>query len=256
MRPLRAWLLRLRGVFRANRDGQFAEEIGAHLEMHVRDLIESGLTPDEARRQAIMKLGGVESTRQAYRDTEQLPWVESLLRDCRFTFRTLAKNPAFTVVALAALMLGIGASTAVFSVVESVLLRPLPYSDPDRLVWIHDGLTQGDKSGWSACMEDFLLWQARARSFAQLAAFTGDHFAFTGDGQAEELAGADVTALFFDTLGVRPLMGRTFAADADQPGREERLSSASTFGAAGTRRDQIFSAGVLFSTARQSPSLA
>jgi len=84
-----------------------------------------------------------------------------------------AKNPAFTVVALAALMLGIGASTAVFSVVESVLLRPLPYSDPDRLVWVHDGLTQGDKSGWSACMEDFLLWQVRARSFAQLAAFTG-----------------------------------------------------------------------------------
>jgi predicted permease len=220
MRPLRAWLLRLRGVFRANRDGEFAEEIEAHLEMHVRDLIESGLTPDEARRQAIMKLGGVESTRQTYRDMEQLPWVESMLRDCRFTFRTLAKNPGFTVVALAALTLGIGASTAVFSVVESVLLRPLPYSDPDRLVWIHDGLTQGGKSGWSACMEDFLLWQARARSFAQLAAFTGDHFALTGNGQAEELGGVDVTARFFDTLGVRPLIGRTFAADADQPGRE------------------------------------
>src|ERR1700685_3377588 len=160
MRTLRAWLLRLWGVFRANRDEQFAEEIEMHLEMHVRELIESGLTPDEARRQAIMKLGGVESTRQSYRDTEHLPWVESLLRDCRFTFRTLAKNPAFTVVALAALTLGIGASTAGFRCVESVLLRPLPYSVPDRLVWIHDGLTQGDKSGWSACMEDFLLWQA------------------------------------------------------------------------------------------------
>jgi predicted permease len=220
MRPVRAWLLRLLGVFRANRDGQFAEEIEAHLEMHVRDLIGSGLNPDEARRQAIMKLGGVESTRQAYRDAEQLPWVENLLRDFRFTLRTLAKNPGFTVVALAALMLGTGASTAVFSVVESVLLRPLPYTDPDRLVWIHDGLTQGDKSGWSACMEDFLLWQTRARSFSQLAAFTGDHFALTGDGLAEELAGADVTARFFDTLGVRPLMGQTFAADADQPGRE------------------------------------
>jgi hypothetical protein len=72
MRPLRAWLLRLRSVFRANGDGQFAEETGAHLEMHVRDLIQSGLGPDEARRQAILKLGGVESTRQAYRDTEQL----------------------------------------------------------------------------------------------------------------------------------------------------------------------------------------
>jgi predicted permease len=220
MRPIRAWLLRLRGVFRCNRDGQFAEEIGAHLEMHVRDLIESGLSPEEARRQAIMKLGGVESTRQAYRDTEQLAWVENLLRDCRLTLRTLVKNPGFTVVALAALALGIGASTAVFSVVESVLLRPLPYTDPDRLVWIHDGLTQGDKSGWSACMEDFLLWQTRARSFAQLAAFTGDHFALTGDGLAEELAGADVTARFFDILGVRPLMGQTFAANADQPGRE------------------------------------
>jgi predicted permease len=220
MRPVRAWLLRLLGVFRASRDGQFAEEIEAHLEMHVRDLIESGQSPDDARRQAVMKLGGVESTRQAYRDTEQLPWVENLLRDFRFTLRTLAKNPGFTVVALAALMLGTGASTAVFSVVESVLLRPLPYTDPDRLVWIHDGLTQGDKSGWSACMEDFLLWQIRARSFSQLAAFTGDHFALTGDGLAEELAGADVTARFFDTLGVRPLLGQTFAADADQPGRE------------------------------------
>jgi len=83
MRPVRAWLLRLWGVFRANRDGQFAEEIGAHLEMHVRDLIESVMSPDEARRQAIMKLGGVESTRQAYRDAEQLPWVENLLRDSR-----------------------------------------------------------------------------------------------------------------------------------------------------------------------------
>lgn len=220
MRPVRAWFLRLMGVFRANRDDQFAEEIGAHLEMHVRDLIESGLSPEEARRQANIKLGGVESTRQAYRDAQHLSWLENLLRDCRFTLRTLAKNPGFTFVALAALMLGTGASTAVFSVVESVLLRPLPYADPDRLVWIHDGLTQGDKSGWSACMEDFLLWQTQARSFAQLAAFTGDHFALTGDGQAEELAGADVTAQFFDTLGVRTLIGRTFAADADQPGRE------------------------------------
>ena len=220
MRTLRAWLLRLKGVFDTTRDGQFADEIEAHLEMHVRDLIESGLSRDEARRQAIMKLGGVESTRQAYRDREHLPWVESLLRDCHLTLRTLAKNPTFTVVALAALALGIGASTAVFSVVESVLLRPLPYADPGRLVWIHDGLTQGDKNGWSACMDDFLLWQARARSFAQVAAFTGDHFALTGDGQAEELAGADVTAQFFDTLGVRPLVGQTFAADADQPGRE------------------------------------
>ena len=220
MRPLRAWLLRLRGVFRANRDEQFAEEIEAHLEMHVRDLIESGLSPDEARRQAIMKLGGMESTRQAYRDAEHLPWVENLLRDCRFTLRTLAKNPGFTIVALTAMTLGTGASTAVFSVVETVLLRPLPYTDPDRLVWIHDGLTQGDRSGWSACMEDFLLWQTRARSFAQLAAFAGDHFALTGDGLAEGLAGADVSARFFDTLGVRPLIGQTFAADADQPGRE------------------------------------
>lgn len=222
MRPLRAWLVRLKGVLHTNRDGQFSEEMETHLDMHVRDLIESGLTPDEARRQAVMKLGGLEPTRQAYRDTERLPWLETLLRDCRFTFRTLAKNPAFTVVTLAALTLGIGASTAVFSVVECVLLRPLPYADPDRLVWIHDGLTQGDKSGWSACMEDFLLWQARARSFAELAAFTGDHFALTGDGQAEELAGADVTARFFDTLGVRPLIGQTFAPDADLPGLERR----------------------------------
>jgi predicted permease len=211
---------RLRAVFLKDYGGEITEEIEAHLQMHMEDLLRSGMSPEEARRQAVIKLGGVEATRQEYQDRRSLPRLENLLQDFRYTCRTLAKNPGFTFVALAALTLGIGANTAVFSVIEGVLLRPLPYADPSRLVWIHDGLTQQDKSGWSACMEDFLLWQTRARSFADLAAFTGDHFALTGDGRAEELSGADVTARFFETLGVQPLIGRTFAAGADQPGRD------------------------------------
>src|SRR5207249_1697355 len=104
--------------------------------------------------------------------------------------------------AVITLALGIGATTAVFSVVNGVLIRPLPYRDPARLVWIHDGLTQQDAVGWPACMADFLLWQARARSFSHLAAWSTNAFVLTGEGEAERVMGAGVTAQFFDTLGV------------------------------------------------------
>jgi predicted permease len=149
-----------------------------------------------------------------------LPFFDLFSRDLRFGFRQLRKSPGFVWTTITIFGLGVGITTAAFSVIDGVLLRPLPYQDPDRLVWIHDGMTQEDTSGWSACMKDFLLWRARSKSFQNLAAFTGDRLTLTGDGRAEELGGADVSAGFFATLGVRPLLGRTFAADADQPGRE------------------------------------
>ena len=141
------------------------------------------------------------------------------MRDVRYAVRTLARSSGFTVPALLALAIGIAANTAVFSVVNGVLLRPLPYAEPRQLVWIQDGLAQSSRSSrWGACVADFLLWQSRSRSFDPLAAWTVNSFNVTGDGDAERVTGLGVTARFFDALRVRPLHGRTFALDEDQPG--------------------------------------
>ena len=145
--------------------------------------------------------------------------IDNLVRDVRYAVRTLVRSPGFTLAAFLALALGIGANSAVFSVVNSVLLRPLPYAGPERLVWIQDGLTQSRESRWGACVADVLLWQSRSRSFDPLAAWASNSFNVTGDGEADRVIGFSVTARFFDVLGVRPLHGRTFAPDEDQTGR-------------------------------------
>jgi putative ABC transport system permease protein len=147
-----------------------------------------------------------------------LNWWEELRRNVRYSARTLARSPGFSVAAVAALALGIGANTAVFSVVNSVLLRPLPYSEPERLVWIQDAATQSSRERWGSCVADFLVWQSRSRSFEALAAWGTNLFNLTGVGEAERLEGLGVTARFFDVLRARPLAGRTFAPDEDQPG--------------------------------------
>ena len=144
--------------------------------------------------------------------------LEQVVRDFLYGLRSMRRSFGFTGVAVFTLAVGIGATTAVFSVVDAVLLRPLPYHDPNRLVWIHDGMTPQDTEGWPACMADFLLWKERSHSFSHLAAMDFDSFALTGEGEAENIRGARVTAQFFDTLGIYPIRGRNFAPDADQPG--------------------------------------
>jgi putative ABC transport system permease protein len=148
--------------------------------------------------------------------------IDDVTRDVRYAMRTLARSPGFTLAALLALAIGIGANTAVFSVVNGVLLRPLPYPEPEQLVWIQDGLAQSTRSSrWGACVADFLFWQSRSHSFDPLAAWTVNSFNVTGDGDAERVTGLGVTARFFDVLRVRPLHGRTFAPDEDQPARPQ-----------------------------------
>ena len=144
--------------------------------------------------------------------------LEQVVRDFLYGLRSMRRSFGFTGVAVFTLAVGIGATTAVFSVVDAVLLRPLPYHDPNRLVWIHDGMTPQDTEGWPACMADFLLWKERSHSFSHLAAMDFDSFALTGEAEAENIPGARVTAQFFDTLGIHPIRGRNFAPDADQPG--------------------------------------
>ena len=134
MRPLRAWAARVSGLFGGDRREQdLRDEIDSHLQMHIDDNVRAGLPPAEARRQAFLRLGGVEALKEEYRDRRSVPILEHLAQDVRFAVRVLWRTPAFTAVAVLTLGLGIGANTAVFSVVNAVLLRPLPFPQSDRL---------------------------------------------------------------------------------------------------------------------------
>ncbi len=205
--------------FRRKRD-DVDEEIQSHLRMAARDRIADGESPEAAELDARRGFGNATRIAESTREVWTWSWLEQLGRDTRYAVRSIARNPGFAVVAVLALALGIGANTAVFSVVNGVLLRPLPFPEPERLVWIQDGVSQTDRAGWPACMQDFLHWKSRARSFEQLGAYTTNRYNLTGDGgEAEQLTGAAVTAQFFDVLGAHPLRGRIFTPDEDQPGR-------------------------------------
>src|SRR5262245_22951773 len=148
-----------------------------------------------------------------------------MFNDFRYALRQLRKNPGFTAAALLTLALSIGANTAVFSVVDSILLRPLPYADPDRLVMLFNSRPRLGIGRGNASMADYLDWKRGSRSFQSLDAvennaFTKGRFTWTGDGgEPEQIVGLKVTATFFETLGVRPIVGRSFAVGDDQPGQ-------------------------------------
>ena len=138
MRPLRALAHRLLGLFRAHRaDADFSAELESNVALHADDLIRAGLSPAEARRQALIRLGGAEQTRQAHRERRTLPWLESLLRDLTYAARTLAKHRGATAIAILSIGLGIGANATIFSMVSRFVLRPAPMGDPTALLAVH-----------------------------------------------------------------------------------------------------------------------
>jgi hypothetical protein len=135
LRQVRGWLVRLFGLFhRARRGREFAEELESHLALHIEDNLRAGMSPEEARRRAIVKLGGVAQVQELHREQRGLPMLETLFLDLRFGARMLFKNPGFSLIDVIMLAPGIGANTAIFSVVNAVLLRALPYPEPGRLV--------------------------------------------------------------------------------------------------------------------------
>src|ERR1700758_4479284 len=138
MRKLRAVLVRLWGFpHRKREDREFSEELQSHLQMHIDDNIRAGMPPEEARREALLKLGGVEATTQAHRDQNALPFFETLWQDLRYALRQLGHNPGFTATVILTLALSIGANTAIFSVVNSLVLKSLPYPHPERMGTIY-----------------------------------------------------------------------------------------------------------------------
>ena len=173
MRRLHALWIRLLGTLPQHRgDADLAAELEAHIAMHTEELVRAGLAPEEARRQALTLLGGVEQTKQAYRERRTVPFIENLLHDTQYALRTLRRSTGFTITAVLTLALGIGANTAIFSVVNAVLLKPLSYPDPDRIVQFLLNFPQGPTP--SASVPDFHLWREQTQAFQYVSAYDFD----------------------------------------------------------------------------------
>src|SRR5216684_3672171 len=241
MRQLRAWLLRLRGLFhKAQRDAEFSSELESHLQMHIEDNLNVGMTAEEARRQAFIKLGGIQQTKEIYGERRGLPGLEMLLQDLRFGVRMLGKNPGFTFVAVLTLALGIAANTAIFTAFDALVLRPRPVKDPDSLAAIFR-ITPGERNGRFS-YPDYIYYRDHSKSFSELTLFafgmavTSSDLPTTGSTAAPRFAAAVgfqlpqllqgsaipigchfVSGNYFQMLRAVPLHGRILLPDDDQP---------------------------------------
>jgi predicted permease len=217
MSRLRELASRIRGMFSQNRlDRDLDEELSVHLEMLIDENVRRGMSLKEGRDAARRSFGGVQQTRESYRDQRGLPIVETLIQDIRFGCRMLRKNPGFTAGAVFTLALGIGANTAMFSVINAVLLRPLPYLEPERLVWMTES---GDEvaNRWLS-FPNFVDWRERNSVFESMSTIRGWSLTMTGGDQPLNLNARMVAAEYFKVMGVAPLLGRSFTASDDQPG--------------------------------------
>jgi predicted permease len=209
IRQLRAAIIRLSGFFlTGRRERELARELESHIQLHTDDNIRAGMTPDEARRRAFVDLGGVEQTKERYRDRASLPWLETALQDLRGSARLMRRTPGFTLVAMLTLAIGIGANTVMFSVVNTVLLRPLPYGNPDQLISVQ-ALGRGGRPATTA-PPDFYAFRERNRTLDSLDAHYGGAFNLTGGPEAERLPGLIASSGFFSSLGIPPALGRGF----------------------------------------------
>jgi putative ABC transport system permease protein len=221
MRTLRAFCFRLLGFFRSRgADDDFAAELESHIALHTDAGIRSGLTAEEARRQALIHLGGVEQTQQAQRERRGLPWLDSLLQDTQYGVRTLRRSPGFTITAVSTLALGIGACTAIFSLVNAVLLRSLPYGDPDRMVYLFtpNPHIAVPPDVMTPSYADFYDIERESHSFARMSVFEQAMFNVAIGDSVERLSAAKVDEKFFETLESAPLIGRAIGRDDNVPG--------------------------------------
>jgi putative ABC transport system permease protein len=211
MGSLRSFLARLAGVFTGSRrERDLADELESHLQFHIDDNLRRGMSPEEARRQAVIFLGGVEQTKEICRERRGLPMIETLLQDLRFGARMLARNLGFTVVAILTLALGIGATTAIFSVVYGVLLRPLPYRDSSRIMAVFELTSKGT---WSRLADpNFDDFRDQSRSFQSIAKYGDNVVSVSGASQPTRTSVANVSRDFLRVFGIQPILGRDFTA--------------------------------------------
>src|SRR5262245_44025692 len=205
---------KLRALLRKSEmERELDEELRRHIEQQTEQNIRLGMSPDEARCAALKAFGGVEQAKERSRDARGVRWIEELWQDLRYGARMLMKNPGFTLIAVITLALGIGANTAIFSIVNGVLFESLPYPDADRLVVVTEE-TQG-APGLSVAYPDYLDWKAQQSVFENLTAYMVAGGILTGGGDPERVFGRWVSASFFATLGVSPKFGRAFTEAED-----------------------------------------
>jgi predicted permease len=217
MRRLRAWLLRVLGLFTGRpADADFDAELESHLQLHVDDNLRAGMPPAEARRQAMLTLGGIEGVREAHRDRRRLPLVDMLVRDVRFALRQLRNSAGFAVAAIVVLALGMASTVTILAFVDAALLRPLPYPEPGRLVDVTEKVSQIPRANLSYL--DYLDWKRMSTVFAAFDAYNGSGYMLSTPSGARPVSAVRVTAGFFRTLGVLPAIGRDFRDDEAQPG--------------------------------------
>lgn len=224
MAKLRRLLARLASLLHRGRIGEdFDHELQAHIAMHAEDGVRAGLTLEEARRQALLQLGGLEQARQRHRDGRSFLWLENLMQDLRYGARSLRSAPGFTVTAVATLALGIGACTAIFSMVNAVLLRSLPYGDPARLVYLFTPNPNLKIPAEVVCPSyaDANDIKQQSRSFAGMTNFEQAWLQLTIQGAIQRICGARVDEDFFSTLEVAPEFGRALTSDDNQPGHDK-----------------------------------
>ena len=197
-------------------DQDLEGEVLAHLELAERDALARGLSPEEARRTARRAFGGIEHMKEEHRDQRSVRWIETLLKDFRYGLASLRREPGFAVVAVGVLALGIGANTAMFSVLDAVLLKPLPFPEPERMATVDEAANATTRYGAGAL--NYVDWKRLSTAFESLSAESPTTAATMMGGEPARLAGELVSAEYFKVFGVKPLIGRTFAPGEDQPG--------------------------------------
>src|SRR5438105_10153132 len=211
----------LRSLFRKDQvDRELDEELSAYLEMAAAEKMREGMSRKEAVRAVRLERGGIDLAKEVVRSGSWESFVETCWRDFRYGLRVLRKSPAFTLIALLTLTLGLGINCAIFTVVNAVLLRPLPYPNSERLVLVQRHFPEITFPATS--VTKFLFWREHSRDFESMTAygfaFSGSGVNLTGAGEPEHLRSLRVSADFFRTLGVQPVLGRSFTEDEDRPG--------------------------------------
>src|SRR5262245_27024159 len=209
----------VRNLFRRNRvERDLSDEIDGYADLLFEEKVAQGMSPDDARQAARLEIGRVDQVKEHVRDVRVGAWLDALRPDVRFGIRSLIRRPGFAVIAILTLGVGMGATTAVFSLIDSVLLKPLPFHEPDRLTMVWEVSQRFKLPRVEVAPLNYVDWQKQVQAFESLAAYGNGVVNLTGSGTPERLFSAQVTPNLFPTLGVGPLVGRWFVTPEGSPG--------------------------------------
>ncbi|HKW32266.1 MAG TPA: ABC transporter permease [Candidatus Acidoferrum sp.] len=221
MSQVRSWM---RAVTQGSRmESEMDAELRFHIEAYTEDFVRAGVPREEALRRARIEFGGIERAKEECRDARGVNLIDSLIKDSHFGLRILHRNPGFTAIAVLTLALGIGANTAIFSISDAFIRKPLPFPRLDRIVNLSETQPALSSEPRGISPANFLDWQSQARSYESVSAWTLDSESLTGHDAPLKVEAARVSPNFFTTLGAKPLWGRAFSTDSDAPGSDQEL---------------------------------